>query len=86
MTDHDVATHFHGVVVTLEQTARSWPADAAHIDSGNVCVTMSVPVPPTRPSATFTVRGIDGGGRTRVFRGLTLDDAASRPPALLVFR
>jgi hypothetical protein len=86
MTDHDVATHFHGVVVTLEQTGRSWPADAAYIDSGKVCVPMSAALPPTRPSATFTVRGIDLGGRTRVFRGLTLDVAASRPPALLVFR
>jgi len=86
MTDHDVATHFRGVVVTLEQTGESWPAVAARIDGGNVCVTLACAIPIPAATATFTVVAIDGGGRKRVFRSLTVDPAASRLPALLVLR
>lgn len=85
MSDHDVATQFHGVVVTLDQTGEQWPADAATIERGKVCVAMSGPIPLPRRGATFTVTGIDGGGRTRVFRALSLDAAASHPPVRLVF-
>ena len=85
MTDHGVATHFRGVVVTLEQTGEAWPADAARIDDGKIFVTISAAIPLPRPSATFTVTAIDGGGRTRVFRSLVLARAESRPPKEYVF-
>jgi len=85
MSDHDVATLFHDVVVTLEQTGESWRGDGARIEEGKVSVAMSGPIPLPRRGATFTVTGIDGGGRIRVFRDLTLDAAASHPPTRLVF-
>jgi len=85
MTDHDVATQFHDVVVTLDQSGEQWRGDAAIIEHGKVCVTMSGAIPLPRRGATFTVTAIDGAGRTRVFHDLTLDAAASHPPVRLVF-
>ena len=86
MSDHDAATTFHDVVVTLDQTGESWRADSGRIERGNVCLVMSGPIPMPRHGATFTVAAFDGAGRARIFRQLTLDAAASYPPALLVFR
>lgn len=85
MSDHDVATQFHDVVVTLDQTGEQWSGDAAAIEHGKVCVTMSGPIPLPRRGATFTVACVDGGGRKRVFRALSLDAAASYPPHRLIF-
>lgn len=85
MSDHDVATQFHDVVVTLDQTGEQWRGDAASIEQGKIYVVMSGPIPLPRRGATFTVTAIDGGGRTRVFHDLTLDASASHPPTRLVF-
>lgn len=84
MSDHD-ATHFHDVVVTLDQTGERWRGDSGQIQDRKISVAMSGPIPLPRRGATFTVTALDGAGRARVFRDLTLDVAASHPPVLLVF-
>lgn len=85
MSDHDAVSAFHDVVVTLDQTGESWPGDSIRVEGGKLSVAMSGPIPLPRRGATFTLTAVDNAGRTRVFRDLTLDASASRPPVLLVF-
>ena len=75
MTDHtSPATRLHAVVVVHEQSHLEWRAGRGAIRAGRVVV-IAKAAPPNdffAACATYSVRALDGGNRSRCFPNLTL--------------
>lgn len=84
------ATRFHDVIVINDQTHAEWHARRGRVYEGRIEVAGGdgdEPPPDFFASRahTFTVTAQDGGGRTRSFPHLTVDQARTFLPSIVVF-
>jgi len=91
MSDHaSPATRLVDVVVTHDQSGTRWRASSAAIRSGRIIVSATPATAPPRglldnPASTFTITGVDGARRARLFPYVKHDPQASEPPLRYAF-
>ncbi|MEA2464740.1 MAG: hypothetical protein QOJ98_2487 [Acidobacteriota bacterium] len=69
------------LVVTNEQTRAQWRAGSASIEGGRIVVPVKTSPPPVivdSATSTFTIVARDGGGRSRRFPDVKVDEVSSK--------
>jgi hypothetical protein len=69
------------LVVTNEQTRAQWRAGSASIEGGRIVVPVKTVPPPAVldiPTSTFTIVARDGGGRSRRFPDVKVDELSPK--------
>jgi hypothetical protein len=75
------AATLQDLVVTNEQTRAQWRAGHASIEGGRIVIPLETEPPPAivdRAASTFTITARDGGGRTRRFADVKVDEVSAR--------
>ncbi len=75
------AATLQDLVVTNEQTRAQWRAGHASIEGGRIVVPLKAELPPSivdRACSTFTIIARDGGGRTRRFADVKVDEVSAK--------
>jgi hypothetical protein len=75
------AATLQDLVVTNEQTRAQWRAGHASIEGGRIVVPIKGGPPPSildRAFSTFTIVARDGGGRTRTFADVKVDEVSAK--------